>query len=271
MNTSTTGFYSLVQYCPDRSREEAVNLGVVLISPAHGFIGSKMSSRSERLRKFFGETLGDVTQVSAIRRMLEHRFRDDASLSDPEKFEDFRRSLANEFQLSSPRPIRVENPEAELFLLFGQLVEIPEPANPLPSVPGFEHLDEILRTSRFKGIVKHNVQVRLPILDRSLNVPYAFQNGRFNLIQTQRFTQKTEEKLLAEAYKRAAQGHLLYKHPVPGVGECKLVVVGAIGEVAKPRQEKIRQLLADHDVDFYNAERIDELTEKIATTGHFSR
>jgi hypothetical protein len=270
MNTSNTGFFSLVQYCPDRSREEAVNLGVVLISPSHGFVGSKMSSRNERLRKFFGETLGDLGQIASMRRMLEHRLRDDRSLSDLENFERFRRALANEFQLSTPRPIRVENPESELFLLFGQLVEIPEPPKPLPSVPGFEHLDEILRTSRFKGIVQHNVQVRLPILNKSLNVPYAFQNGRFNLIQTQRFTQETEDRLLAEAYKRAAQGHLLYKHPVPGIGECKLVVVGAIGEVAKSRQEKISQLLADHDVEFYSAERIDELTEKIAATAHLT-
>lgn len=40
MNTSK-GYYSLVQYCPDRSRMESANLGVVLFCPDLDFLDVK--------------------------------------------------------------------------------------------------------------------------------------------------------------------------------------------------------------------------------------
>ena len=36
---SKRGYYSLIQFCPEPSRAEAVNLGVLLFCPEAGFIG----------------------------------------------------------------------------------------------------------------------------------------------------------------------------------------------------------------------------------------
>ena len=41
MSTVTTGYYSVIQYCPDRSRLEAANVGVLLFVPAGGYLRAR--------------------------------------------------------------------------------------------------------------------------------------------------------------------------------------------------------------------------------------
>ena len=36
-------YYCLIQYCPDMSRLEAANVGVVLFCPEKGFLAARMS------------------------------------------------------------------------------------------------------------------------------------------------------------------------------------------------------------------------------------
>ena len=48
------GYYSLIQFCPDASRQETVNLGVLLFCPASGFLDAKTSSNTRRAEKLVG-------------------------------------------------------------------------------------------------------------------------------------------------------------------------------------------------------------------------
>ncbi len=45
------GYYSLIQFCPNPSRAEAVNLGVLLFCPEAGFIGARTSATNQRAAK----------------------------------------------------------------------------------------------------------------------------------------------------------------------------------------------------------------------------
>ena len=47
------GFYSVVQYCPDPSRAEAVNVGLVLLCVDPHALRVKMTGNHERVRKLF--------------------------------------------------------------------------------------------------------------------------------------------------------------------------------------------------------------------------
>ena len=268
MNPATTGFYSLVQYCPDRSRQEAANLGVVLLSPAHGFLGVKMGQGNDRIRRFFGEQAGDLQQINAMKKMLVRRLQEDKELLVPEQFEKFRVVLSNELQISKPRAIRVENPQAELAQLFSELVDIREHHEPVAPRAAFQQLGEIFSEPRFKPLVQRDVRIHIPVLDKELEVPYSYQNGRLNLIQTHFFSQKTEAKMLQDAFKTAVQGNLLYKHPLPDKGACQLVVVAAFRNVTQETRTRIQSVLNDHQIKFYAENRIDDLAKHILQTAH---
>ena len=268
MNPANTGFYSLVQYCPDRSRMEAANFGVVLLCPALGFLGHRIASGNERIRRFFGNEAGDLAQLNTMKKMLVRRLNDDEQLRQPEAFEKFRRVLSNELQISEPRPIRVENPQAELAQLFSELVETKEHREPPLPPPAFERLDEILTSAPYKKLIRRDVRIHIPILEKELIVPYSFQNGRFNLIQPHRFSQKTEANMLQDAFKTAVQGHLLYQNSLPELGECKLVVVGSFWNASQEARQRVADVLTQHEIDFYDDTQVDRLAEQILATAH---
>jgi hypothetical protein len=268
MNPATTGFYSLVQYCPDRSRLEAANFGVVLLCPALGFLGIRIASGNERIRRFFGDEAGDLSQLNTMKKMLVRRLNDDEQLRQPEAFEKFRRVLSNELQISEPRPVRVENPQAELAQLFSELVETKEHAEPPLPPPAFERLDEILTSAPFEKLIRRDLRIHVPVLDKELTVPYSYENGRLNLIQPHRFAQKTEAKMLQDAFKTAVQGHLLFRNPLPELGECRLVVVGSFRNAKPEARHRVADVLRQHEIDFFDDAQVDDLAGRILATAH---
>jgi hypothetical protein len=268
MNPTTTGFYSLVQYCPDRSRMEAANFGVVLLCPALGFLGVRIASGNERIRRFFGDEAGDLAQLNTMKKMLVRRLNDDEQLRQPDAFQKFRKVLSNELQISEPRPVRVENPQAELAQLFNELVEAKEHGEPPLPPPAFERLDEILTSARFEKLIRRDLRIHVPVLDKELTVPYSYQNGRLNLIQPHRFAQKTEATILQDAFKTAVQGHLIFKNPLQGFGDCKLVVVGSFRNAQQEIRNRVANVLTQHEIDFFDDTQIDELTGRILETAH---
>lgn len=123
MNTSTTGYYSLIQYCPDRGRLEAANIGVLLFCPERKYLRARLSPGNDRVRHFFGDEAGDLKQLQAMKRMLENRFQaEEAEISDVPGFRRFTSLLANEMIISEPRETLVEEPDVELAQLFDDLV-----------------------------------------------------------------------------------------------------------------------------------------------------
>lgn len=124
MNTSTTGFYSLIQYCPDRGRLEAANIGVLLFCPDRGYLRARLSCQSnERIRHFFGEEAGDLKQINAMKKMLEHRLKAERpDLVDVAALRRFASLTANEIVITEPRPTLVEEPDVDLAQLYDDLV-----------------------------------------------------------------------------------------------------------------------------------------------------
>ena len=65
------GYYSLIQYCPDHSRLEAANVGVLLFCPPLDFLDIRLSEDSERLQRFFGKDSFDPGRVESAKKALE--------------------------------------------------------------------------------------------------------------------------------------------------------------------------------------------------------
>ena len=63
--TAHKGYYSVVQYCRDRSRLEAANTGVLLFCPELGYLQARTSRDNARIRRFFRS--GGTTGPASIR------------------------------------------------------------------------------------------------------------------------------------------------------------------------------------------------------------
>jgi Protein of unknown function (DUF3037) len=118
--TAQKGYYCLIQFCPDPSRLEAVNVGVLLFCPGTKF-AARTAKGNRRPRKLVDQL--DKASLNAAKRALERRLEVDASrfqtLQDLQQFADTR---GNILELTKPRPIKVFDPAADLDKLFHELV-----------------------------------------------------------------------------------------------------------------------------------------------------
>src|SRR5437764_1282370 len=118
-----TGYYSLIQYCPDPSRLEAANVGVLLFSPKHCFLKALTARSNSRIRRFFGDKGHDGVRLNSFKKGLEERIEaENANIHTLDDLKRFVHSRAGQLQLTPPRYMRVVDPERDLRQLFDELV-----------------------------------------------------------------------------------------------------------------------------------------------------
>lgn len=199
MNAPTTGYYCLIQYCPDRGRLEAANIGVLLFCPVFGYLRARLSSGNERIRNFFGDEAGDLKQINTMKKMLEHRLESEkSSITGLGDLQRFAAVLANEIVVTPPRPTLVEEPDVELAQLFEDLVARTQRKEPPVEATLVNRLRERLDTPRLRALVRQDVTVKVPVLDQELTVPFTYQNGRLNLIEAHEFNQRREQDVVKD-------------------------------------------------------------------------
>ncbi len=208
MNTAT-GHYSIVQYCPDPSRLEAANVGVVLFCQELHYLGVRTARGDGRIRRFFGSKGLDRERLHSTKLSIQRRLMIDRDqFTTLAALEQFAATRVNAMRLTPFRMmvVPVDAPEAELNRLFDRLVG------------GRAHGDEAPRKSALERassaralapLVRRNVTVTLPAFDMRVTVPYGLKNGRFNLIQPARFRNLAPSAILARAGCFAVEGDLL--------------------------------------------------------------
>jgi hypothetical protein len=269
MNQASTGYYSVIQYCPDRMRLEAVNVGVLLFSPTHQFLKLRTATSLRRVRAFFGEEADHPKQIRLMLGMLEQRVAaEQHSIRDSEALGHFANILANELVITPPRSVLVESPEIELSHLYEDLVGRFLRHEPKPDAHLFDHVRARFEVPRLKSLVKRDLVIQVPITGAEWKVPYAYQNGCLNLIELHEFNQQRESDVFRDVFSKAAQGHLLANHPDPVTGNRKVILVGAFGKDAAPLRDQIAQVLREHDVTFYADAEFSRLEEQIVATAH---
>lgn len=112
-------YYSIIQYCPDLSRLEVVNVGLVLFCPKPVDIQVRISVDFGRVIRFFPRV--DCALADSAICSTAYRLRHDGynSLAELEIFIDTR---ANSIILTKPRMVKVES-MADIDRLFKELVE----------------------------------------------------------------------------------------------------------------------------------------------------
>ena len=217
------GYYSLIQFCPDASRLEAVNVGVVLLCPDAGFLAARTAAGNRRAEKLVERGEFDRAALNSAKRAIEHRLEVDRdSLLSLEDLQRFVATRGNSLKLTDPRPVKVFNPQRDLDSLFAQLVggrartQRPQPVTP--------ELDGVFHRLNEEGRARLDWQVNVPVLGRTLRVPYAYRNGEWNLVKPQRFS-GSEASAIGTAMRLAVEGDLLQRHVSDDEGAKRLIVV----------------------------------------------
>ena len=266
--TAKKGYYSLIQFCPDASRLESVNLGVALFCPDARFIAAKISKSNKRAAKLVGRAGLDRPSLSSAKRALERRFEVDRdsfnSLEDLQRFVDTR---SNVLKLTAPRPVKVFDPAEDLDNLFVELVG--GIARHPTSQPMFPELDSFFQRLQQQGRAKLNWDVTVPVVGRPLHVPYAYRNGVWNLVKPQRFSSQ-ESQAVGAAMRLALEGDLLHNHETDDDGKKNLIVVSTFdgNGSASQLQGRVERVLEEYHVKTVPASEIDSFLAEVEQEAH---
>lgn len=244
-------YYSVIQYCPDRYRAESVNVGVFLFCADPHFVGARMASSNKRVRKLFGPASISNIRLDAMKTALEHRL--NHSADDFRTLDDVTNFVAtrgNDLRLTPPRLAKVPTPAEGLQQLFAELVE-PDASTVAGATIQYEtlppELANVLHRLTVSGKVRRLEHIVVPILQRKLDVPYAYQNGTLNLIKPEVFpTGKRAENV---AMRLAVEGDLIHRHP-GGEQPRQLIIVSAGDDpaAAAAAENQIEPLFREYGV-----------------------
>ena len=260
-------YYSVIQYCPDLGRLEAANVGVVLFCPELHFLDARTSRANERIIHFFGREGHDWKQINAFKKGIAERVRLSVTdIRDKESFGRFISMQANLMQLTPPLPCRVSSdPKSELDHLFEQIVGVEKRRVTTKSLRRL--LGQKFEKGGISDKVRQDISVTVPVLNKRVEIPYGFQNGRFNLITPAKFEAKDTDSVVATACRYAVEGRSLFDNPDQQLGDMQLVVVGKFRAKAPEARKAVDRVLSEHEVKLVRFDRIPDLVDEIRRTG----
>lgn len=250
------GYYSLIQFCPEPSRLEAVNVGVVLLCPEADFIAARTAAGNRRAEKLVGRGELDRAALNSAKQAVEHRLHVDRdsfqSIEDLRKFVDTR---GNNLKLTDPRPMKVFSPQEDLDELFAELVGGRSSAQ--RREPLSAELNELFQRLHGEDRARLNWTVEVPVLGRSLQVPYAYRNGVWNLVRPTKFSPKVNVAV-SVAMRLAMEGDLLQRHEdEDDEGPKRLVVVTLFSEDGNGQcSSRVQELLTEYNVKTVRQEEV---------------
>ena len=105
------GYFCLIQYCPDRGRMEAVNVGLVLFCPALDLLEVRVTERDDRAARLFGADRVRLDNLDHGKQAVVNRLRGaDSRPRILEELKHFVDTRGNDVILTPPRSMRVEEP-----------------------------------------------------------------------------------------------------------------------------------------------------------------
>ena len=262
---ATKGYFSLVQYCPDFARQEAANVGVVLFCPERQFIRAQTAKSIGRIRRFFGEDGDGYLHLHGMMEALSSRL--DVEQSEFKTLEDLQQfiaKLANKIILTQPKPMMVLDPQADLQALYLELVADPKkPLTVQAQIPLRKRLDAVLTETDVRRFIQRKIEVQVSTLKETLRVPYAFQNGRFNLIQPVVFKHQNEAGVRMAACRHAVEGQSLYRHPDAKFGELQMIVVADFTGAPQDSASMVADIFQESQVRLVMSDDLPALKQEI--------
>lgn len=266
------GFYSVVQYCPDRFRAEALNVGLVLLRLEPHAVRVRMTDNFDRARKLFAMAKPEVTNLKLASHGLTSRI--EKSVDEFHTYEDlaaFAASRANDLRLTEPRLAKVTDIDADFERLFAELVycqmtpvttAMASPAVLLPST-----LQEVFDRLQREKRIWDPKPITVPIFGRELDVPYAYRNGVVNLVKPCVFA--SGKRAENQAATLAINGDLIQKHKIDGEKH-KLIVISTHEDPKQAHEidEHVAPLFTEYGVRLIRPADADAFANEVERSAH---
>lgn len=253
---SARGLYSLIQYRPDESRLESINIGVVLFSAEPKLVFAKWAeSARTRIRRVFGDKEWHFieNEVNAVKQRL---------IASSDDFVRYAATRANSIILTVPRFVKVQgDPVALVDALFHRLVGESRRIQRAARVT--RKLTRVLDEHGLLPYVRQNVEIAIPKLNKTLKASYGYQNGRFNLIQPEQFGLSNEDQVFQKTSRLAVEGKFIYDEQDSNLGRMRLVVVGQFRSDQEESRSLVTEIFQKHEVGIYGFDAIDPLLRDI--------
>ena len=118
------GYYSVIQYCPDRFRAEAVNVGLVLLCFEPQVLRVQMTEQFGNVRKLFAITRPDLNSLKIATDAMKSRIESASdSWATVEEFTAFVGSRANDLRMNEPRITKIVDVDTDFKRMFSGLVD----------------------------------------------------------------------------------------------------------------------------------------------------
>jgi hypothetical protein len=167
-------------------------------------------------------------------------------------------------QITTPNPLRVVDPDKDLAELYEQVIGEPVRTRRAKSLK--QYIGEKLHNAGLDKKIARDLKVPVPVLQKEVEFPYGFQNGRFNLINPVRFTAANPDQSVITACKYAVEGDSLYEQPHAKFGPLQLVVVGQFRPKDKESPQRVNRVFQKHNVVLYRTDEIPKLVDEIQQT-----
>ncbi|MGY3034113.1 hypothetical protein ACVIIV_003283 [Bradyrhizobium sp. USDA 4354] len=251
------GYYALLQYSDAPERLEYINIGVALFVPSQKEVLVRFSSGLRRVERLFGRqphgffNLLKTDFVSRLSQFKEANY---------ERLAQFANSRVNKIRIAGINPILIErDPRIEIDELFNELVGDDEVVTRRKKVT--VELKEKLTRAGVDLFLEKPEPIRLP-QGVTVEVPYAYQNGVYNMIDPVRLNGDGIDPL-AQASERAVKGQWLWQFSRAGGHLRQLVVVGDFSSTDESFRGAVQEMMFEHHVKLYDLDKIDMLVEDI--------
>ena len=122
---------------------------------------------------------------------------------------------------------------------------------------------EQLTRANLGSKLKRDIEIHVPSLNKEIDVPFGYQNGRFNLIQPVSFQASDPAQLRRTASAHAVNGIALYENPDNVLGDLELVVVGDFRSNAKAVRDDVQRILRQGRTKLYTSRKLNDLIQEI--------
>jgi hypothetical protein len=267
----TRGFYSVIQYVPDRFRAEAVNLGLVLLCPDPHGLRFQLSSSFDRVKRLFRTNDSELANLKISVESMHARLESlTTTMRTADELAVFAASRGNDIRLTEPRLAKLQSIDADFERLFASLVSAPAHA---PTAAGSRRprlppqLSEVFRRLQREGRMWRPAKFTVPVSGQSLPISYAYKNGAVNLIKLHEFPAGRSPE--SQAARFALSGDLIQKHDVAGE-QHKLVIVSTAEteQQAESIDKHVAPLLEEYHVRLIRPRNLADFAHDVDKTAH---
>jgi hypothetical protein len=264
-----TGYYSIVQFCPDAAKAEVANVGIIIFCPEVKFLDIRLANGNDKIRTFFGSQCFDPNLIEGAKESLQERL-----IEGKENFQtltdlnNFINTRANDLRITAPRFLKTENPQQELDNLFKELVggrsRKLKQKNALLS-----KIDQLFSRPSLRERIETRKKISLPFIGKTIEFPYAYRNGVQNLIQHPLFS-LGNDLWYKRAFELAGEGYSIQKHIGSDNLARKVIIIPIIENASaiQNAEKTIHDIFMDHGIMVVEPSKVEAYVEMVEVEAH---